>query len=169
MTADACEIFGVLLVDSPSTSVSGLCNRTREPVDGSVLVVESLNPARYDAIVASSAVICCAGGRTGHMESLCRSRGIPVLRVEQAELDKIVGQVTVRVDRQSVMLGEVEFVPDSAKSFTIAPADLGSICVVIADATDVRAANALPRQVKELTSFFVREEFACLSAGLQPG
>jgi pyruvate,water dikinase len=166
--AGAREIFGVLLVDSPSTSVSGICNNTSEPADGSILVVESLDPGRYDAIVAAAAVICCSGGRTGHMESLCRSRGIPVLRVDRAELDGICGHATVRIDRQSVTLGPAESGPRSVKSFAIAPADLGSICVVIADATDVRATNALPHGVEQVTSFFVREEFVCLSAGLSP-
>ncbi len=157
-----------MLVDSSSTTVRGICNHTGEPVAGSVLVVESLDPGRYDAIVASSAVICSSGGRTGHMESLCRSRGIPVLRVDRAELGGITGHVTVRTDRQSVTLGEAETVRRSAKSFAVAPADLGSICVVIADATDVRATNALPHPVEQVTSFFVREEFVCLSAGLSP-
>jgi pyruvate, water dikinase len=162
------EIFGVLLVESPSTVIRGLCNRARDPVEGSILIAESLDPGYYDAIIASSAVICSLGGRTGHMESLCRSRGIPVLRVDRAELDGIAGQVTVRLDRQSVTLGETELAAESAQSFTIAPADLGSICVIIADSTDVRATNTLPHRVEQVTSFFVREEFVCLSAGLSP-
>jgi pyruvate, water dikinase len=40
--------------------------------------------------------------------------------------------------------------------------------VVIADASDVRATNALPYRVEQVTSFFVREEFICLAAGLSP-
>jgi pyruvate, water dikinase len=168
MTAGAREIFGVLLVDSPSTSVTGPCNHTGKPVEGSVLVVESLDHGRYEAIVASSAVICSGGGRTGHMESLCRSRGIPVLRVDRTELDGIAGQVTVRLDRQSVTLGAAEPATQAARAFGITPADLGSICVVIVDATDVRATNALPYRVDQVSSFFVREEFVCLSAGLSP-
>ena len=80
------EIPGTLLVESSSATVRGLCNHTRKPLYGSVLVVESLDPGCYDAIIASAAVICSGGGRTGHMESLCRSRGIPVLRVDRAEL-----------------------------------------------------------------------------------
>lgn len=168
MTGGAREIFGALLVEAPSTVVRGICNRTNEPASGSVLVVESLDHGFYDAIVASSAVICASGGRTGHMESLCRSRGIPVLRVDRAELDSIAGNVTIRADRQSVTLGEAESAAQPSKSFTITPADLRSICVVIADASDVRTTNALPHRVEQVTSFFVREEFICLSAGLSP-
>ena len=162
------EIPGTLLVESSSAIVRGLCNHTRKPLYGSVLVVESLDPGCYDAIIASAAVICSGGGRTGHMESLCRSRGIPVLRVDRAELDAITGHVTVRLDRQSVMLGEAFVAAQPARSFGVAPADLGSICVVIAAASDVRATNALPSRVEQVTSFFVREEFICLAAGLSP-
>ncbi len=162
------EIPGTLLVESSSAIVRGLCNHTRKPLYGSVLVVESLDPGCYDAIIASAAVICSGGGRTGHMESLCRSRGIPVLRVDRAELGAITGHVTVRLDRQSVMLGEAFAAAQPARSFGVAPADLGSICVVIAAASDVRATNALPSRVEQVTSFFVREEFICLAAGLSP-
>lgn len=137
-------------------------------MDGSVLVVETLGPDLYDAIVSSAAVICAGGGRTGHMESLCRSRGIPVLRVDRNELRRLVGRVTVQVDRGSVTLGEVEPPTPSPKSFAVTTEDLRSICVVIADATDVEATNALSPRVPEVTSFFVREEFMCLAAGLSP-
>jgi hypothetical protein len=102
------------------------------------------------------------------MESLCRSRGIPVLRVDRADLDGIAGHVTVRIDRQSVTLGDTGLAAQPARPSAITPADLGSICVVIAGATDVQSTNALPRRVEEVTSFFVREEFVCLSAGLSP-
>ncbi|WP_436498798.1 putative PEP-binding protein [Actinokineospora sp. HUAS TT18] len=139
-----------------------------EPVDDSVLIVEGLGPEFYDAIVAASAVVCASGGRTGHMESLCRSRGIPVLRIDRADLDDLTGHVTVRLDRQSVTLGEADRPQLSPNSLTVTSADLGSVCVVIADATDVQATNALVPRVEQVTSFFVREEFVCLSAGLSP-
>ncbi|HEX6360699.1 putative PEP-binding protein [Actinophytocola sp.] len=167
-TAGAREIFGVLLVDSASTSVRGTCNHTKEPVPGAVLVAEHLGPELYDAIVASSAVICAGGGRTGHMESLCRARGIPVLRVDRPELDRLTGPVTVRTDRQSITLGDVETPTRAQRSLDVTPGDLGSICVVIADATDIEATNAISPRIEELTRFFLREEFACLFAGLSP-
>ncbi|WP_238598657.1 putative PEP-binding protein [Saccharothrix sp. ALI-22-I] len=162
------EITGVLLVGSPSTSVSGLCNHTGRPVEGSVLVVEALGPELYDTIVASAAVICSSGGRTGHMESLCRSRGIPVLRVAQSELAGMTGLVTVRTDRQSVTLGEADTLVRAAQLPAVAIGDLGSICVVIADATDIQSTNAIAPRVEQVTSFFIREEFVCLSTGLRP-
>lgn len=162
------EIFGILLVDASPTMAGGPCNHSRTPVDGSVLVVDALHPGLYDAIVVSSAVICAKGGRTGHMESLCRSRGIPVLRVDPAELDRLTGHVTIRLDRQSVVLGETAGPEGPPRDFPVTPADLRSICVVIADASDVRTTNAITPPVEEVGTFFVREEFVCLSAGLSP-
>ncbi|MEU4744694.1 PEP-utilizing enzyme, partial [Actinosynnema sp. NPDC023658] len=162
------EIPGVLLVGSPSTSVRGIANHTRRPLPGSVLVVESLGPELYDTIVRSVAVVCSGGGRTGHMESLCRSRGIPVLRIPHAELDGLVGDVTVRTDRESVLLGENDHAEQPAEFPTVTPDDLRSVCVVIADATDIQSTNAITPRVDQVTSFFIREEFVCLSSGLSP-
>ncbi|MCT9933325.1 PEP-utilizing enzyme [Planotetraspora sp. A-T 1434] len=162
------EIPGVLLAGSPSTSVRGVCNHTRKPIDGSVLVVEALGPELYDAIIASSAVICSRGGRTGHMQSLCRTRGIPVLRVAPSDLGGLVGHVTVRTDRESVVLGEAESSGRSPESSVVAPGDLSSICVVIADAKDIQSLNALTPRVEQVDCYFIREEFVCLSAGLSP-
>jgi pyruvate,water dikinase len=162
------EIPGVLLVDAPTTSVRGTCNHTSRPVDGTVLVVETLSPDLYDAIVASAAVICARGGRTGHMQSLCRSRGIPVLRVEPYALTSLVGEVTVRLDRPSVMLGDAQPEPPRAEAPTGTLDDIDSICVVVADDTDIRSTNALNPRVDQVTSYFIREEFLCLAAGLSP-
>lgn len=162
------EIPGVLLVGSPSTSVRGIANHTGKPLPGSVLVVDALGPELYDAIVRSAAVVCSGGGRTGHMESLCRSRGIPVLRVPHDELAGVVGHVTVRTDRESVLLGEHDTAGTVAEYPTVTPDDLHSVCVVIADATDIRSTNAITPRVEQVTSFFIREEFLCLSSGLSP-
>ncbi|GAB3007565.1 putative PEP-binding protein [Saccharothrix stipae] len=162
------EIPGVLLVGSPTTSVRGVVNHTGRPLPGSVLVVDSLGPELYDTIVRSAAVVCSGGGRTGHMESLCRSRGIPVLRVPHDELVGLVGHVTVRTDRESVTLGDIEPLGQTAEFPTITPDDLRSVCVVIADATDIQTTNAITPRVDQVTSFFIREEFVCLSSGLSP-
>ncbi|MFC4054318.1 putative PEP-binding protein [Actinomadura syzygii] len=162
------EVPGVLLVDSHKRSVHGPCNRTGKPVQGAILVVDSLGPELYDAIVASSAVICARGGRTGHMQSLCRSRGIPVLRIEPSDLDALPAEVTVQLDRESVVLGQAGPSPHPS---TLPPGALDrteSICVVIADATDIRSTNALEPRVHQASSFFVREEFVCFAAGLSP-
>ncbi|OLF10636.1 PEP-utilizing protein [Actinophytocola xinjiangensis] len=162
------ELPGVLLVDVPAIEIRGDCNHTGRPIPGSVLVVETLRPDLYDAIVASSAVICAGGGRTGHMESLCRTRGIPVLRVERRELAGLVGTVTVRTDRESVVVGDARPPALAPRRLAVTPEDLGSICVVVAAATDVASTNALVPRVEQVSSFFVREEFVCLSVGLRP-
>ncbi|MGM1063451.1 putative PEP-binding protein [Saccharothrix sp. Mg75] len=162
------EIPGIVLVDPGTTSARGTCDRSGRPVPGSVLVVESLGPELYDAIVASAAVVCARGGRTGHMQSLCRSRGIPVLRVAPEALDRLTGEVTVRLDRASVVLAGTVPAPRSPESPVGALDEVDSICVVIADATDVRSTNAVARRTERVDRFFIREEFACLAADLSP-
>ncbi|MFB9500045.1 putative PEP-binding protein [Saccharothrix mutabilis subsp. capreolus] len=162
------EVPGVLLVGTPATSVRGTCNRSGRRGDGSVLVVETLGPDLYDTIVTSAAVICARGGRTGHMQSLCRSRGIPVLRVPPEELAGIDGEVTLRIDRQSVVLGDAEGLAALPEPPAVAVEDLESVCVVVADATDIQSTNAVAPRVEQVDSYFIREEFVCLSAGLSP-
>jgi phosphoenolpyruvate-protein kinase (PTS system EI component) len=158
-----------VLVDGQMTSVRGVCNNSGKPVDGAVLVTDTLGPDLYDAIITSSAVICVRGGRTGHMQSLCRSRGIPVLRLKSRDaLDTLVGEVTVRLDRASVVLGGTDTEPQALRPPAATLDDLDSICVVVADATDILATNTLVPRVDQVDSFFVREEFVCLSAGLSP-
>jgi phosphoenolpyruvate-protein kinase (PTS system EI component) len=162
------EVPADVLVDARSKIFRGTCNRTGAPVDGAVLVTERLGPQLYDAVVTSAAVICARGGRTGHMQSLCRSRGIPVVRVDPVELDALVGDVTVRLDRGSVVHGDGGHLPPPAEIENSGPDDVESICVVVADAADVRATNRVTPAVPHVDSFFLREEFACLSAGLSP-
>ncbi|RFU38314.1 PEP-utilizing protein [Actinomadura logoneensis] len=157
-----------MLVGSRQRAVRGACNRTGKPVDGAVLVVDTLTPERYEAILSSAAVICARGGRTGHMQSLCRSRGIPVLRVDPSELDALTGEVTLLPDRGTVVLGDVEPAPGPSEPAAASLGDIESICVVIADATDIRSTNALGPRVRRATSWFIREEFLCFSAGLSP-
>ncbi|NKE62657.1 PEP-utilizing protein [Lentzea sp. PSKA42] len=154
-----------VLVGGHLRTFRGTCNRTGKPVDGAVLVTEVLGPELYDAIMASAAVICARGGRTGHMQSLCRSRGIPVLRVDPLDLDALVGDVTIRLDRGSIIHGNAGHVPLWVEPSRPGIDDVESICVVIADATDIRATNDLMPRVDR---YFIREEFLCLSAGLSP-
>lgn len=162
------EVPGVLLVDSHKRSVRGPCNRTGKPIQDAILVVDSLGPELYDAIVACAAVICARGGRTGHMQSLCRSRGIPVLRIEPSALDALSADVTVLLDRESVVLGDAAPAPLPASLPPTALDDIESICVVVADATDIRSTNALVPRVHQANSYFIREEFVCFAAGLSP-
>ncbi|MEU3227774.1 putative PEP-binding protein [Streptomyces sp. NPDC006976] len=146
----------------------GTCNRTRSPLQGSILVASSLEAGLYDAMVASRAVVCGAGGLTGHMQSICRGRGIPVLRVDESDLAGVTGEVTLHLESQSIV------VESGAVSRAASPAadpsldDLGSACAVIADLQDIATINACGPDAKRVDSFFIREEFLCLAAGLRP-
>jgi pyruvate, water dikinase len=145
-----------------------MCNRTGNPIEGAILVVDTLSPELYAAIVTSSAVICARGGRTGHMQSLCRARGIPVLRIDALKLDALGNEVTILLDRESVILGGAEPVTQSLGRPVTSFDDIESICVVVTDATEIRSTNAFAPPVEQAGSYFVREEFICLSAALSP-
>ena len=130
----------------------------------------TLGPELYDAIVTSAAVICAGGGRTGHMESLCRSRGIPVLRVDRAELAR-ARRAGHRTDRPTVghprrgrgAAGRTPVAPYRRRRRTSGRSAWSSPT----RPTCRRRTRSVPR-VEQVTSFFVREEFVCLAAGLSP-
>jgi pyruvate, water dikinase len=155
------------LTGGPEGVVRGTCNRTRAPLAGSVLVAHSLEAGLYEAIVTASAVVCGTGGQTGHMQSICRGRGIPVLRVDQADLAHLVGEVTLDLESQSIVVGPDA---DAEDPDTGGPTldDLGSACAVIADLQDIETINSSGPNAKRVDSFFIREEFLCLAAGLSP-
>lgn len=159
---NARRIQGFLLAGGAQRVVRGTCNGTRKPVEGSILVAPSLEAGLYDAIVAARAVVCGTGGPTGHMQSICRGRGIPVLRVDQADLAHLVGEVTLHLDNQSITVGSG---PSPRRP---SPDDLGSACAVIADLQDIHTINRCGPNAKRVESFFIREEFLCLAAGLRP-
>jgi pyruvate, water dikinase len=162
------EIAGTLLVGSSTTRVHGLCNSTGAVVPDSILVTRRLGPESYDAIIASRAVICAQGGFTGHMQSLCRTRGIPVLRIPEEFLHLLEGEVTLDGSRPSVILGAVADVLPTTELGTVAVDSLGAICVVIADISDVRSVTAAVPPGSGLDSYFIREEFLSLARGLNP-
>ncbi len=163
------QIYGVLLTHGTESVVRGPCNRTGQPVAGAILVAPALNPRLYDALLAARAVVCSSGGRTGHMQSVCRAKGIPVLRVDPTDLDTIVGEVTLDLERESVILGAADAVGAASTNPTTAMSDsLGSACAVIADVRDIRSVNSSGPQATRVESFFLREELLCLSAGLSP-
>ncbi|GAB2700765.1 putative PEP-binding protein [Kitasatospora kifunensis] len=164
------RIQGSLLTGGTQATLRAICNRTRHPRVGSILIAPNLEAGLYDAIVAASAVVCGEGGQTGHMQSLCRGRGIPVLRVDEADLAALVGEVTLDLENGSILLD-----PDPAAgplpargTATPTAEDLGAACAVIADFQDIRTVNSCGPNAKCVDSFFIREEFLCLAAGLSP-
>lgn len=147
----------------------GVCNRTGRPLAGSVLVADSLEPSLYNAIAAACAVVCSSGGLTGHMQSICRARGIPVLRVDPNDLDGLIGEVTIDLDSQSMVVGrDLGTVARNVTSGRPGPDDLGLACAVITDPAEIDAINASGPGAERIESFFIREEFLCLAAGLRP-
>ncbi|MBM2620423.1 hypothetical protein JIG36_33425 [Actinoplanes sp. LDG1-06] len=163
------QIQGVVLVRGAEPVVTGPCNRTERPVAGSVLVVRSLNPAMYVALTAARAVVSTDGGHTGHMQSICRAKGIPVLRVDPADIDELTGTITLDLERGTVVAGAEA--GDGAAGLGL-PAELsdvlGSACAVIADRGDIHKLNSVRSRTAEVESFFVREEFLCFAASLSP-
>jgi pyruvate, water dikinase len=163
------RIQGFLLTGGTESVLRGTCNSTRSPLEGSILVAPSLEAGLYEAIVAARAVVCGSGGLTGHMQSICRGRGIPVLRVDQADLADLVGDVTLDLESQSIVLGS-DATAGAPGAGVGSPSldDLGSACAVIADLQDINTINSSGPNAKLVESFFIREEFLCLAAGLRP-
>ncbi|WP_234019121.1 putative PEP-binding protein [Streptomyces sp. Tu6071] len=144
----------------------GTCNRTRSPREGTILIAPSLEAGLYDAIVAARAVVCGSGGMTGHMQSLCRGRGIPVLRVEEEDLADLVGEVTLYLESASIVVGSRPSPPPGSGKPALDA--VGSACAVIADLQDITTINACGPDAARVESFFIREEFLCLALGLSP-
>jgi pyruvate, water dikinase len=166
---NARRIHGSLLTGGRQNVLRGICNRTGRPLEGSILVAPTLEAALYEAIVAARAVVCSSGGHTGHMQSICRGRGIPVLRVDQADLADLVGEVTMYLESQSIVIGsEPGGRQDGSEEGVPELDDLGSACSVIADLQDIETINACGPGARRVESFFIREEFLCLALGLRP-
>ncbi|MFK0103183.1 MULTISPECIES: putative PEP-binding protein [unclassified Streptomyces] len=166
MNGNGRKIVGTLLAGGPESVLRGTCNRSRSAQEGAILVASSLEAGLYDAIVAARAVVCGSGGLTGHMQSLCRGRGIPVLRVDEADLADLIGEVTLYLESASIVVApRTAPLPGTGNS----PLDaIGSACAVIADLQDITAINSCGPNAARVESFFIREEFLCLALGLRP-
>ncbi|ASY31770.1 putative PEP-binding protein [Streptomyces sp. DSM 41982] len=160
------RIRGSLLAGGTESVLRGTCNRTRSPREGTILIAPSLEAGLYDAIVAARAVVCGSGGMTGHMQSLCRGRGIPVLRVEEEDLADLVGEVTLYLESASIVVGSRPSPPPGSGKPALDA--VGSACAVIADLQDITTINACGPDAARVESFFIREEFLCLALGLSP-
>ncbi|MFB8206385.1 putative PEP-binding protein [Streptomyces sp. NPDC056010] len=166
MNGNGRRILGTLLAGGTESVLRGTCNRSRSAQEGAILVASSLEAGLYDAIVASRAVVCGSGGLTGHMQSLCRGRGIPVLRVDEADLADLIGEVTLYLESASIVVApRTAPLPETDNSRLDA---IGSACAVIADLQDITAINSCGPHAARVESFFIREEFLCLALGLRP-
>lgn len=167
---DGRRVQGFLLAGGGAERiVRGVCNRTGSALEGSILVAPKLEARLYDAMVSARAVVCSSGGHTGHMQSICRARGIPVLRIDHTDLAGLAGEVTLLLDSESIVIGSA---PDAGAANPEAarpsPQDLGAACAVIADLRDIERINDCGPGAGQVESFFIREEFLCLAAGLSP-
>ncbi|MFJ4675506.1 putative PEP-binding protein [Kitasatospora sp. NPDC088783] len=164
------RIQGFMLTGGTRATLRGTCNRTGRPQEGSILIAPHLEAGLYEAIVTAGAVVCGGGGQTGHMQSLCRGRGIPVLRVDEADLAALVGEVTLDLESGAILLDPDPAAHPAPGRGAAAPtaADLGAACAVIADFQDIRTVNSSGPEAARVDSFFIREEFLCLAAGLSP-
>lgn len=162
------RILGTVLVGGSERVLRGVCNRTGAPQEGAILVVPALEAGLYGAIVASRAVVCGVGGPTGHMQSLCRGRGIAVLRVDEADLAHLVGEATLDLEGASIVVESEQEAPVPERAGALSLDDLGSACAVIADLQDITLINAAGPEAARVDSFFIREEFLCLALGLSP-
>jgi hypothetical protein len=92
-----------------------------------------------------------------------------VLRVDQADLADLVGEVTLHLESQTVVLGSDGSAGAAGSEVGSSSLDaLGSACAVIADLQDIHTINSCGPHAKRVESFFIREEFLCLAAGLRP-
>lgn len=92
-----------------------------------------------------------------------------MLRVDPADLADLVGEVTLHLESQSIVLGsDAAAAAPELEAGTPTLDDLGSACAVIADLQDIHTINSLGPNAKRVESFFIREEFLCLAAGLRP-
>ncbi|WP_231591140.1 putative PEP-binding protein [Saccharothrix sp. ST-888] len=92
-----------------------------------------------------------------------------MLRVDQADLADLVGEVTLHLESQSIVIGSDPSAgaPGSGAGSSSLD-DLGSACAVIADLQDIHTINSCGPKAERVDSFFIREEFLCLAAGLRP-
>jgi hypothetical protein len=103
------------------------------------------------------------------MQSICRAKGIAVLRVDPTDLDATVGEVTLDLEHGSVIVGATDRSGAATTNPTAAPLDvLGSACAVIADLRDISGLNSSGPRAARVESFFLREEFLRFSAALSP-
>lgn len=92
-----------------------------------------------------------------------------MLRVDQADLADLVGEVTLHLESQSIVIGsDTSAGAPGSGAGSSSLDDLGSACAVIADLQDIHTINSCGPNAKRVDSFFIREEFLCLAAGLRP-
>jgi pyruvate, water dikinase len=155
-------VHGKTLVGGTRPAVTGRAATADEFQPGDVLICPALSLDHYQQAMDSAAVLCSAGGLTGHLPSICRIRGIPVVIFDRADLGAITVGASVTVDPatgsatvdgtgwDSRRTGHVIVRPDLS--------GLEPIEAVIAVRADMHAVN-ISKAANLVDSFFIREEF----------
>jgi phosphoenolpyruvate-protein kinase (PTS system EI component) len=139
---------------------------------GGVFICTAPTAGHYEAISRSVAVVCSRGGATGHLPSICRVRGIPVILVEDTSPVLLLPPGTlVRIDAGQ---GTLEILDSPAPGDGPAGAGLPrprvprtKVEAVVADTTDIKRINAGPT-ADRVASFFIREEFIWTARSTDP-
>lgn len=164
----AWRVKGTLLAGPSTGFASGECGDLDNWAPGRMLVVNRLEPVHYSMLDSCAGVICSSGGLTGHMPSVSRARGVPVVRVLKSDLALMSGIVTIDLSSGEVIGGscsDEEIIGTSAPGVTLE--QLGFTTAVISGSPDICVANA--SVVAPLVNrFFIREEFVCLEKCLSP-
>ncbi|HEY7146495.1 MAG TPA: putative PEP-binding protein [Streptosporangiaceae bacterium] len=154
---------GQTLVGAAVPPVSAEITTPAAAAAGGVLACPALTLDYYQAVMTSAAVLCSAGGRTGHLPSICRVRGIPVLIFGPAELAALTPGTPVLVDPAAGTVTRLEPGADPGRAAAPArprlPAGLAPVEAVIAASADIAAINR-SAVAPLVESFFMREEFA---------
>jgi pyruvate, water dikinase len=153
---------GQTLVGAAIAPVTGPLTTAAGFTPGGVLVCPSLTLDYYQEVMASLAVLCSAGGRTGHLPSICRVRGIPVIILAAAQLAALAPGAAVRADPAAGTVTLLGRGPGSRRAEPPAgprlPAGLAPVEAVIATTMDIDAINGSSAG-HLVDSFFMREEF----------
>lgn len=163
-------VYGKTLVGVAGPAVTGRVATVDAFQAGDVLVCAALSLDHYQQAIDSAAVLCSEGGLTGHLPSICRIRGIPVVIFDRADLCAIPVGASVTVDpaagTATVHNGERSSQLHNAAIRT-GSGGLAPIEAVVALRSDVDAVNRSAAGGL-VDSFFIREEFLWTAIAADP-
>lgn len=156
------QVRGKTLVGVAGPEVTGKAATSGTFRPGDVLICPALSLDHYKQAMDSAAVLCSAGGLTGHLPSICRIRGIPVVIFEPGDLAAIAVGASVTVSpatgTATVHDREQGGQPIGHAAARRDPGDFAPIEAVIALCADIDAVNGCVASGL-VDSFFIREEF----------
>lgn len=164
-------VRGQTLVGTTMPSVTARAATAGYFRPGDILICPALSLDHYQAVLDSIAVLCSAGGLTGHLPSICRIRGIPVVILDPADLAAIATDALVTVDPA---IGTAVMASAGAHGRTSGAtggrmilSGLAPIEAVVAVRADIDAVNRASA-AGLVDSFFIREEFLWTALAADP-